>query len=167
MSIPRAKKPKRTHVPNEAKQKRIMEATWLSLACAIEQLWDDCGWRTKRLNNLVNEYYNEMCEAHRIYNSSTSIIWDMPLLIIKQAEELLGDNLRSLFEEFDDYRKQCYYLCVGVLVKALRNLRVTKTRVKLIVIYISHYKKDYELWSVYNHVAELTGINVRDEIKWN
>ena len=155
MSIPRAKKPKR-NVPNEAKQKRIMEATWLSLACAIEQLWDDCGWRTKRLNNLVTEYYNEMCEAHRIYNNSTSIIWDMPLLIIKQAEELLGDDLRSLFEEFDDYRKQCYYLCVGVLVKALRNLRVAKTR----------DKRDYELWSVYNHVAELTGINVREEIKW-
>ena len=165
MSIPRAKKGKRSNVPSEAKQKRIMEATWLSLACAIEQLWEDCGWRTKRLNNLILEYYNEMCEAHRIYNSM-SIIWDMPLLIMQQAEELLGTDLRSLFEEFDDYRKQCYYLCVGVLVKALRNLRVTKTRVKLIVIYIAQYKRNYELWSVYKHVAEVTGINVCEEIKW-
>ena len=166
MAVARAKKKKGKQY-DKRDYKKVAEANRLSLACAIEQLWDDCGWRTKRLNNLVNEYYNEMCEAHRIYNNSTSIIWDMPLLIIKQAEELLGDDLRSLFEEFDDYRKQCYYLCVGVLVKALRNLRVTKTRVKLIVIYISYYKRDYELWSVYNHVAELTGINVCEEIKWN
>lgn len=175
MAIPRAKKKKRVNVPSKPEQDRIMESNWLCLAVAIEQLYSDCGWRVKRINNIVNGFWYEMTEAQRRQNeydgrnipeSLKRELHHMPEIIAKEAGEMIDTDIKGMAEKLDPYRGQCYMLCVGCLIKTLRKLKVTKLRCKLIVGDIFASKAIYEPWSVYNECERVTGFNVRERIQW-
>lgn len=164
MGVPRAKRKKRTNVPSKPEQSRIMEANWLCMSVAIEQLYTDCGWRVKRINNLVNGFWEELTEAKRRQN--TYGINHMPRHIAQEAGELIGIDIVEMTKDLDPYRAECYQLIVGCMIKTLRKLKVSKLRCKLIVGGVFMERRVYEPWSVYQECERMTGFKVRDKIQW-
>lgn len=165
MTIPRMRKKKKINVPTKPEQSRIMEANWLCLAVAIEQMYSDYGWRTKRINKIINGFWEEMTEAHRLQNEDG--ITKVPEYIARLAGMAIDTDIIGYCRKLDPYRCQCYMLCVGCLVKTLRKLGVSKLRCKLIVGAIFYERRVYEPWSVYQDCERITGFNVRENIKWS
>lgn len=165
MAVPRArKKTKKIPAPSKPEQTRIMEANWLCLAVAVEQLYSDHGWRVKRINKLIDGFWAEMNEAHRLQIEDH--IKNVTSYLAKQAGKMIDADILRMCSELDPYRSECYMLCVGCLVKALRKLKVSKMRCKLIVGEIFVDRKVYEPWSVYKECERITGFNVRERIQW-
>ena len=166
MSVPRAKKKKqRTNVPKPPEQRRIMQANMMCVAVAIEHLYEDYGWRTMRINRLVNTFWDELCEAKRLQNEA--YVKRVPQHIATQAEKATGAVIISECKGMDKYRADCYMLCVGCLVLALRKLKVNKLRCQIIAKDIFYHLETYEPWSVYKAVYEMTGYDVRTNIRWD
>lgn len=171
MSVPRCKKKKKyDYVPEKPKQNKIMEANWLCLTVAVEQLYSDCGWRETRLNRLITYYWEEMTAAHELNQIWVPDMHDGKSIahaIAESAGKLIGADICELTNYLGDYKRECYKLCVGALVKALKRLKVTKFRIKLIVGEIFHDQKTYEVWSVCKECADITGFNVREKVQWD
>lgn len=163
--VPRAKKKKRTNVPEPPERRRIMQANMMCIAVAIEHLYEDYGWRTKRINRLVETYWSEMCEAKRLQNEDH--VSRVYRYIAAQAEKATGAVIISECKGMDKYRADCFMLCVGCLVLALRKLSLNKLRCQIIAKDIFYQLETYEPWSIYQSVYELTGYDVRTNIKWD
>lgn len=164
MAIPRAKKKKKVNVPSKPEQDRIMEANWLCISVAAEQLYTDNGWRVKRINNLIEGFWYELGEVKAMQNRLR--IRNIHERIAYNAGQNIGVDIISMCKKLDPYRCDCYMLCVGCLVKALRKLKVSKLRCKLIVGAIFVERKIYEPWSVYQACKEVTGLDVRMKLQW-
>lgn len=164
MPVPRTKKKKRVNVPSKPEQNRIMEANWLCIAIASEQMWTDHGWRINQINNIIDGFWEEMSNAQYMQNALK--VKGICERLAYTAGKDIGVDIIENCRKLDPYRCECYMLCVGCLVRALRKLKVNETRCKLIVGAIFYERRVYEPWSVYQECKVITGLDVREKLKW-
>lgn len=163
MAIPRAKK-KKVKKPTENEQKWVIEANYMTLAIAVEQLWTDYGWRVKRINNLIRKFWREVTECQRAQREDGVV--KATYWVAKQAEEILDEPIVKKCEKLGLYKGEAYMLTIGCLVKALRKLKVNKIRCKLILGAIFYEQKNFAPWSVYKECKDITGFDVKVFVEW-
>ena len=159
MAVARAKKKKGKQY-DKRDYKKVAEANRLCLACAIEQAYEDLGWRDVRINRLVSTYDKQMCKADELMRQGVA---DVPTVLARQAGNWLGEDLIAIASDFgDEYKQHCYRLCLAILVQTLKVMKVNKLRIRMIVYEIRYDFLNYEIWSVYKAVADKTGCDVRE-----
>ena len=114
MAVARAKR-KKGKTYDKRDYKKVAEANRLCLACAIEQAYEDLGWRDVRINRLVSTYDKQMCKADELMKSGVA---DVPTVLARQAGNWLGVDIIAISKEFgDEYKQCCYKLCLAIMVQ--------------------------------------------------
>lgn len=159
MAVARAKRKKGKQY-DKRDYKKVAEANRLCLACAIEQAYEDLGWRDVRINRLVSTYDTQMCKADELMKQGVA---DVPTVLARQSGTWLGVDILEISKDFgDEYKQCCYKLCLAIMVQTLKALKVRKTRIKMILYEIRYDFLNYEIWSVFKDVADKTGCDVRE-----
>ena len=101
-----------------------------------------------------------MCKADELMRQGVA---DVPTVLARQAGTWLGVDILEISKEFgDEYKQCCYKLCLAIMVQTLKEMKVRKTRIKMILYEIRYDFLNYEIWSVFKDVADKTGCDVRE-----
>ena len=164
MSVPRAKKKKKQKDPaanpNNWQSRRITEAIRM---CVAEAVWDGYnyyGYRQKRIERIPKLFWDEMSKAHD--RNATS----------KREARIAAayidvDIIRECGFIMDLYIRDCYILCVSVMVQTLKLLKWSRKRLNVYVKLVLASVKDNDVYRFIAEVAKATGYNAVKEIVWS
>lgn len=161
MSVPRAKKKKRPAEQYDEKFRRakVAEAIKLCLAEAIWLGYTYYGYREKRLMRIVSTYISEM----DVVNEMGLTARDMASRANRYVDT---DVLKECEKIKHPYRRDCYYLCIGVMVHTLKKLKFKKSLLYQYVKSVVYGVNNLDIYGYIKDVADITGFNVHTKVHW-